>query len=166
MVEDKIVHDGYLKVINRKVNNIEREIIHQEPAVAVAVLNENEDKMLLVRQYRASICKYTWEIPAGMMDVEGETTKECMIRELEEEADIYVNPRDLGYEGSYYPNIGVSDHELHLFSVIVSELENNYKVNDTDVEEVKWFTFNEIQNMINEREIVDGKTILLFYKLQ
>lgn len=165
MIEDKLIYNGYLKIMERTIGNTKREIVHQEPAVAVGVLNKGGNKMLLVKQYRASICDYTWELPAGMMDVEGETPRECMVRELEEEANIWVNHRDLGYEGSYYPNIGVSDHEIHLFSVVVEELENNYKVNDTDVEEVRWFTFNEIQQMINNKQIVDGKTILLFYKL-
>lgn len=165
MVVDELIYDGYLKVIRRKIGNIEREIIHQEPAVAVAVVNEKETKMLLVRQYRASIFGDTWEIPAGMMDVPGESLKECMVRELEEEANLQIDVDDLGYEGSYNPNIGISDQKIHLFSLVADELEESYRVDDSDVEEVKWFTTEEIQNMINIGEIVDGKTILLFYKL-
>ncbi|MDK7312317.1 NUDIX hydrolase, partial [Streptococcus oralis] len=59
-----------------------REIIHHAPAVAILALNN--DKLLLVKQYRKAIEKAILEIPAGLVDP-GEDLLTAAKRELEEE---------------------------------------------------------------------------------
>ena len=164
MKKDTLVYNGFFNIVKREINNVTREIIIMDEAVAVGVINSKTKKMLLVKQFRASVCDYTWEIPAGMMDMEGESLAECMARELKEEAELIVNPNDLKFENSYLPNIGTCNHRLSLFSVIIDEDENKIIKDDSDVSEAKWFTAKEIENMINNGEIIDGKTILMFYK--
>ena len=46
--------------------------------------------------------KDVWEIPAGMMDVDGEDPCACMVRELQEEAEITVDPTKLKKIVGYY----------------------------------------------------------------
>ena len=53
---------------------------------AAAVVPVTEDgKILMVRQYRNALERYTLEIPAGALDEENEPGRECASRELEEE---------------------------------------------------------------------------------
>ena len=53
---------------------------------AAAVVPVTEDgKILMVRQYRNALERYTLEIPAGALDEEGEPGFKCAARELEEE---------------------------------------------------------------------------------
>ena len=53
---------------------------------AAAVVPVTEDgKILMVRQYRNALERYTFEIPAGALDEEGEPGFKCAARELEEE---------------------------------------------------------------------------------
>ena len=56
---------------------------HKGAAAVVAVTKEG--KLLMVRQYRNALDRYTIEIPAGGRDYEDEPTIQCAARELEEE---------------------------------------------------------------------------------
>jgi 8-oxo-dGTP pyrophosphatase MutT (NUDIX family) len=56
---------------------------------AVAVLPMNSDgEILLIKQYRHPVGMDLWEIPAGLLDVEGEDFAVGAARELAEEADL------------------------------------------------------------------------------
>ncbi|WP_120002891.1 NUDIX domain-containing protein [Nesterenkonia muleiensis] len=56
---------------------------------AVAVLAADaEDRVLLINQYRHPVRMNLWEIPAGLLDVEGEPMLEAAQRELAEESDL------------------------------------------------------------------------------
>lgn len=56
---------------------------------AVAILPMNDDgEILLLKQYRHPVGMDLWEIPAGLLDVEGEDFVVGAARELAEEADL------------------------------------------------------------------------------
>lgn len=56
---------------------------HKGAAAVVPVTADG--KILMVRQYRNALDRYTLEIPAGALDEVGEPGIECASRELEEE---------------------------------------------------------------------------------
>jgi ADP-ribose pyrophosphatase len=64
-----------------------REFVDHPGAVAVIVLDE-QDRVLLLRQYRHPVRAELWEPPAGLRDVEGEPPHVTAARELAEEADL------------------------------------------------------------------------------
>lgn len=64
-----------------------REFIRHPGAVAVLALDD-DDNVLLIQQYRHPIRTRDWELPAGLLDVEGEPLLEAAQRELAEEVDL------------------------------------------------------------------------------
>jgi ADP-ribose pyrophosphatase len=66
---------------------VTREVLVHTGAVGVIALDEN-DQLLLLRQYRHPVRSYLWEPPAGLLDVAGEDPLACAQRELFEEADL------------------------------------------------------------------------------
>ncbi len=64
-----------------------RDYIEHPGAVAVVVLNE-QNQVLLLRQYRHPVQMNLWEVPAGLLDVDGEDFVVGAARELAEEADL------------------------------------------------------------------------------
>lgn len=56
-------------------------------AVAVLAVDE-QDRVLLINQYRHPVRMKLWEVPAGLLDVDGEPMLEAAQRELAEEADL------------------------------------------------------------------------------
>ena len=60
------------------------DFIRHKGAAAVVPITE-DGKILMVRQYRNALDRYTLEIPAGALDAEDEPGIVCAGRELEEE---------------------------------------------------------------------------------
>ena len=63
----------------------ERDFLVHPGGVAVAALNE-KNQILLINQYRHPVRANLWEVPAGLLDIEGEPPVEAAARELAEEA--------------------------------------------------------------------------------
>ncbi|MDF9279019.1 NUDIX hydrolase [Arthrobacter sp. EH-1B-1] len=66
---------------------ITREYIQHPGAVAILAMDDSE-RVLLLRQYRHPVRMDLWEIPAGLLDVDGEDFAVAAARELAEEADV------------------------------------------------------------------------------
>ena len=64
---------------------VAREVVEHPGAVAVLALDD-EDRVLMIRQYRHPAGAMLWEIPAGLRDVAGEPLVDTARRELLEEA--------------------------------------------------------------------------------
>ncbi|MFJ6652747.1 NUDIX domain-containing protein [Microbacterium sp. NPDC091313] len=58
------------------------------PGAAAVVAIDDDGRVVLIQQYRHPIRSRDWEIPAGLLDVEGEPPLETAKRELAEEADL------------------------------------------------------------------------------
>lgn len=67
-----------------------RDYIDHPGAVAVLPMNELGE-ILLLRQYRHPVGMDLWEIPAGLLDIEGEDFVVGAARELAEEADLVAD---------------------------------------------------------------------------
>lgn len=61
-------------------------IVH--PGAAVVVALDERERVVLIRQYRHPVRDYLWELPAGLLDVEGEPAHVAAARELAEEAGL------------------------------------------------------------------------------
>ncbi len=71
------VHDGMVWDVRRDEveladgQTVTREVIDHTGAVGVVALDD-QDRVLLLRQYRHPVGAYLWELPAGLLDVAGE----------------------------------------------------------------------------------------------
>jgi len=66
---------------------LRREFMDHTGAVAVLALDD-EDRVCLIRQYRHPVRLREWELPAGLLDVDGEAPLAAAQRELAEEVDL------------------------------------------------------------------------------
>jgi 8-oxo-dGTP pyrophosphatase MutT (NUDIX family) len=73
---------------------VRREYINHTGAVAVMALDEH-DQVLFIRQYRHPVRMELWELPAGLLDVQGEPPLQAAQRELAEEADLRADRWDV-----------------------------------------------------------------------
>ncbi|WP_406009786.1 NUDIX hydrolase [Streptomyces sp. NBC_00637] len=81
-------------------------------SVAVLALDE-EDRVLLIKQYRHPVRQKLWEIPAGLLDVPGENPLHAAQRELYEEA--HVKAEDWRVLTDVYPTAGGCDESVRVF---------------------------------------------------
>ena len=89
-----------------------REYIQHPGAVAVLAINE-EDEVLLIKQYRAPVNEYLCEMPAGLRDEEDESDLESAQRELSEEADYKADTWT--HLHSFYTTPGSSSEVIEIF---------------------------------------------------
>ena len=64
-----------------------RDIVRHPGAVAIVAVDD-QDRVVLVRQYRHAFGEHLWELPAGIRDADGEPPADTARRELAEEAQL------------------------------------------------------------------------------
>lgn len=83
------------------------------PGAAAVVALDDDDRVLLIQQYRHPIRQRDWEVPAGLLDVDGESPLETARRELAEEADLVAESWEPLV--SIFTTPGGNDEIVHLF---------------------------------------------------
>ncbi len=91
---------------------IVRQYVQHPGAVAIVALDDH-DRVLLIQQYRHPIRRRDWEIPAGLLDVEGEVPLQTAQRELAEEVDLTASEWEPLV--SVFTTPGGNDEVVHLF---------------------------------------------------
>jgi ADP-ribose pyrophosphatase len=112
-----VVFDGAVWDVRRERfafgdGELVREFVAHTGAVAVLAIDD-DDRMLAIRQYRHPIRERNWELPAGLLDVEGEDPLEAGQRELAEEADLVAADWEPLIQLHTTP--GGSDEIIHVF---------------------------------------------------
>ncbi len=149
------------KVISLKVDTVEvpkkgyqkREIIEHPGAVGIVAITD-DNKVLLVRQFRKAIEKVLWEIPAGKLE-QGESPKDCAIRELKEETGYSASNMKLIHK--FYTSSGFSNQKIYVY--LATDLEKGECCLDEDeFLELHEVNLNDAYEMINKNDIEDAKT--------
>jgi ADP-ribose pyrophosphatase len=91
---------------------VDREVVEHPGAVAIVALDD-QDRVLMIRQYRHPAAATLWEIPAGLRDVDGEELVETARRELAEETGYQA--ADWRVLADYLTSPGISTERLRVF---------------------------------------------------
>ncbi len=145
------------------------EVVEHPGACAIIIhfkdkTNNNNEKICLVKQFRKAVKKMLWEIPAGKIDKEDPNLIETIKRETFEETGITIDEKNIKYLGYIYTTPAFSNEVIHIFYYPLDSL-NNISLKQMDsqeINEIKFFTVNEIKNMILNHEITDTKTLSAF----
>ena len=79
LVNERLLHAGYAfdlyatTWVDSLGETFQRDIVRHRGAVAVVPLTDDEEHVLLVRQFRTPLDDWLLELPAGLRDVDGET---------------------------------------------------------------------------------------------
>lgn len=149
------VFDG--KLLKLKIEE-DHEIVEHPGASACLITYQNQ--ILLVKQYRRALKEYTWEIPAGKIDKNEKDPILTVIRETQEETGIKINKESLIYLGKIYTTPGFSNEIIHIFFYNLKEKPLNLQSENPDeINQIKFFTKEELFEMINQNQIKDSKTL-------
>jgi ADP-ribose pyrophosphatase len=128
--------------------------IHHNGAAAVVAVTK-EGKLLMVRQYRNALDRYTLEIPAGALDYPEEPKIECAYRELEEETGFKTE--QLEYLLSINTTIAFCDEAIDVF--VAKDLIPSKQHLDPDENiQVEEWELEDLLKLIYCGKITDGKT--------
>jgi len=151
------------RIVNLRVDTVrledgritEREIVEHRGAVAVVALDE-DDNVLLVRQFRKPTERELLEIPAGTLE-EGEEPASCARRELAEETGYQAGL--LEPMGGFYSSPGFCTEYIHLYLATDLSPSSARAEYDEAIELIR-VPLPEALRMIGRGEICDAKTIV------
>lgn len=159
------------KVISLQVDDVElpngknskREIVKHPGAVAVIPLTD-DNKIVMVEQFRKPLEKAIVEIPAGKLE-KGEDPELCAKRELEEETGYVCG--EIEKLVSFYTSPGFADEILHIYAARkLRKIENPAIPDEDEFVDVIELTLEEAQAYIKEQKIHDAKTVYAVQYLQ
>ncbi|MFC5338884.1 NUDIX domain-containing protein [Leucobacter denitrificans] len=135
-----------------------RDYMDHPGAVAVVALDD-EDRILMFRQYRHAIAHRDWEIPAGLMDIPGEGGLLTAQRELAEEADLQADHWALLLD--LFSSPGGSSEVIRVFLARgFSEVEHDF-VRDGEEQELvpEWVPLDEAVAAVLDGRIANAITV-------
>ena len=136
-----------------------RELVMHPGGVGVVAVTD-DDKLILVKQYRKPYDKVMYEIPAGKLD-KNEEVETCGKRELMEETG--ATCKTFEYLGNVYPSPGYTDEIIHLYFAKGLEF-GKANPDEDEFLDIEFFTIEKVHEMIMNNEINDAKTIIGFFK--
>ncbi len=142
-----------------KGGELKADVIRHPGSVVLLPVTETGE-LLLVRQYRAPLARWAWELPAGSLK-HGEDIEKAAVRECHEE--IGLIPSRLEPLGAFFPTPGYCDEEMHFFRATgLREARPGddaaHPDDDEDIE-VQAFTPAKVREMIASGDIIDLKTV-------
>jgi ADP-ribose pyrophosphatase len=148
VLQSDLVYQGHVwdvrsDIVSYGDGQIVRQYVDHPGAAAVVALDD-DGRVLLIQQYRHPIRSRDWEVPAGLLDVDGETPLQTAQRELAEEADLVASSWEPLV--SVFTTPGGNDEIVHLF--LARGLSPSYEVHEREDEEadirIEWMPLADV----------------------
>lgn len=160
LVSRELKYKGSIMNIYDDTVDVDGHIVHWDymgkcdAAAVVPVLSNGN--ILMVRQYRLAVDKWTLEIPAGKLDQVGEDYLVCARRELEEEAGYKSD--NIEFLCDVYTASAFTSEVVRVF--VATNLIKGSQHFDRDEEVlVEEWTPSDLKKAIYNGELKDGKTV-------
>lgn len=165
-LETKPLHEGkHVDFVAKRYrredgSEVEREIV--EHPGSVAVLAYDDEFAYLVAQPREAVEEdELLEIPAGTLDVEGESELECAQRELAEEAELRAERWEVLHV--VYPSPGFLTEKVTIFAATELSPAGGERDEDEEIEVVR-LDLAQIDEALPQ--IRDATTVIAFFHLR
>lgn len=130
---------------NRNISTLDELHGKEADAVVIIVTDENNEKLLVDKEFRLAVGDWVYNFPAGLID-EGETPVESAIRELREETGLELFEVDTVL-GTSYSAVGFSN-ETNM--CVVGKARGTFAPSTSTVEEIipGWYTKEELRELL------------------
>lgn len=129
-------------------------------AVVIIAKHIEEDKLVLIKQFRVPINDYVIELPAGLID-KGESFIETVERELKEETGLdLVKLDEERTNKKVYVSVGMTDESISLVYCSCSGEPSNENLEDDEDIEVILVSKEEAKELLKTEKNIDVKALL------
>ena len=107
-------------------------------AVIICAYHKQQNKLVIIKEFRVPINKYIYELPAGRVDSDDDNFEETVIRELKEETGLNVIEikKDLS-SNQVYLSPGMTDESAaFVYCICDGEVSKDYLEDDEDIEAI------------------------------
>ena len=165
LVSKGAIIDYYQDTVQIPNGNIVKwDFIDHKGAAAVVPVND-EGKLIMVRQYRNALNRYTLEIPAGGLNGADEPTMDAAARELTEETGYRADKLELLL--SIRTTVAFCNEKIDIY-VATGLTPGEQRLDEDEYVDVEAFELEELISRVLAGEIQDSKTVaaILAYKEQ
>jgi ADP-ribose pyrophosphatase len=136
-----------------------RRFVLEHPGAAVILALDTEDRVFCLRQYRHAAGRRFVELPAGLLDVEGEGAEQAARRELVEEAGLEAT--EWTHLGTTYGSPGISQEVHHLYLARgLSEVDNDFVAEHEEADmSTEWIGFDDLLAAVLDGRVQDGPVV-------
>ncbi|MGV8897458.1 MAG: NUDIX domain-containing protein [Rhodoglobus sp.] len=159
-----VTFDGRVWDVRREVfeldgHEVTREFMDHPGAVAVLLLDD-DDRVLVIKQYRHPVRSRDWELPAGLLDIAGESPLLAAQRELAEEVDKVADRWDL--LADFMTSPGGSNEVLRVYLARgVSEAAEVFERTEEEAGiEVRWVPLDDLVDAVLARDIQNSILVI------
>lgn len=137
-------------------------INHEEKPDAVAMLGiVDDEKVVLIKQYRYAIGDYIYELPAGLVD-DGEDVYETAIREMKEETGLDFVPTRAEFSNrAFYSSAGMTDESCSIICGEVFGVVSTDKNESTEEIEIIFADKDEVRRILKEEKVCMKTALVL-----
>lgn len=160
VVHSELVFEGKVWNVRRDGfrygdGEIVREYVEHTGAVAILAVDD-EERVLLIKQYRHPLGARDWELPAGLLDIDGEEPLAAAKRELEEEADVAA--RDWSVLAEFFTSPGGSNELVRVYLARgLSATEHAFGRSEEEADiELRWVRLPELLEAVREHRVRNG----------
>lgn len=156
LVYEGAIIDYYKDTVQVPNGNVVKwDFIGHKGAAAVVPVTENGE-ILMVRQYRNALDRYTLEVPAGGLNGADEPTKVAAARELEEETGF--RSEDIEFLISIYTTVAFCNEKIDIY-VAKNLIPSKQNLDEDEFINVEAHKTQTLLDMIYAGKIQDSKTI-------
>lgn len=131
-----------------------REYVEHPGAVAVLAVDD-QDRVLLIRQYRHPVRMRELELPAGLLDVDGENPLAAARRELAEEADLQASEWSLLTD--FFTSPGSNSEAIRVFLARGLSATPAFERTAEEADlELHWVSLDDAVDAVLDRRIGNG----------
>ena len=139
--------------------------VMEYPEWVTALAFTNDEKVILVRQYRHAIGEVCIELPGGCVDAADENVEAAIRREfLEETGYGFANAEYLGRTSS---NPSTNANYLQMFLLTGGEIVETQQLDANEQIEILIVSFEEFKTMLSKNKFIQSMHVTtIFYALQ
>jgi len=171
--EKKVIfHSPFIQLIEKKCHHSKAPqnqhsfyVLESKDWCNIIPVTEDQ-KVVLIKQYRPGLDESTWEIPGGVIETNENDFLKAAIREMTEETGYTpTNNAQSKFLGSVHPNPAIQNNQAHSFIIGPVKKTSPQNLDPTEIIETKEVPINEIPKWIESKKITHSLMINAFFLL-
>ncbi|HEU5167617.1 MAG TPA: NUDIX hydrolase [Chitinophagaceae bacterium] len=139
--------------------------VYEFPEWATAFALTEDNKVILVRQYRHAVGEVNVELPGGCVDDSDESFEKAIARELSEETGYSFSSYE--YLGKTSANSSTNSNWMHMFLAKGGKKTGEQELDHNEEIIVELYSIDELKKMVRENKIIQSMHVTcILYALE